>query len=190
MGEVVAYSMRVVRRSTVDGNSGLFGGGLNQSGGTLTLQATIVASSEAGGDCYGVVTDDGYNVDDDGTCGFTLPSLSDYATLSTTLGPLANNGGTTETIALLAGSPAIGYVHAADCPTADQRGYTRPAPCDIGAYDSVGTPPSGGGASGPDAQTPEVPSVLLLPLSAAAIGGLGVEINRPRRTRQVSMSGR
>ena len=50
------------------------------------------------------------------------------------LGPLADNGGPTQTMALLASSPAIGA--GANCPDFDQRGHskTNPARCDIGAY--------------------------------------------------------
>ncbi|MEP0806095.1 MAG: hypothetical protein HRF47_11425, partial [Chloroflexota bacterium] len=57
------------------------------------------------------------------------------------LGPLANNGGFTQTMALGVGSSAInqgGTVVA--CATSDQRGVTRPqgAACDIGAYEFDG----------------------------------------------------
>jgi hypothetical protein len=48
------------------------------------------------------------------------------------LGPLADNGGPTKTMALLAGSPAIGG--GAGCPSTDQRGEPRKGACDIGAY--------------------------------------------------------
>jgi hypothetical protein len=58
------------------------------------------------------------------------------------LGPLANNGGPTETQALLAGSPAIDAAdprppadHATRCPTTDQRGVARNGRCDIGAFE-------------------------------------------------------
>src|SRR5262249_17268449 len=50
------------------------------------------------------------------------------------VGPLANNGGTTETRALLAGSPAID-AGGAGCPDSDQRGATRVGQCDIGAFE-------------------------------------------------------
>ena len=65
------------------------------------------------------------------------------------LGPLAANGGLTPTHALRAGSPAIGTGDPVDCdasPNArrDQRGKARNASarmaCDIGAYDTTGTP--------------------------------------------------
>ena len=64
------------------------------------------------------------------------------------LGPLANNGGPTQTFALLPGSPAIDAGNDAVCMAAvgapdygaggfDQRGVTRPhgSHCDIGAFE-------------------------------------------------------
>ena len=58
---------------------------------------------------------------------------------------LANNGGPTFTHALLAGSPAINAGNPADpgsvdraCALLDQRGFTRPDRCDIGAYEFGG----------------------------------------------------
>ena len=53
------------------------------------------------------------------------------------LGPLQNNGGFTQTMALLPGSPAIDAGDDANCPATDQRGVTRPfgSHCDIGAYE-------------------------------------------------------
>jgi hypothetical protein len=114
-------------------------GGALYNGHSLTLDATLLAGSGPARDCGGLTpTDDGANIDDDGSCGFTLPSITDYATLSRTLGPLAANGGPTETIALLPANPAIDYVPAPDCPPTDQRGVTRTPPCDIGAYDTDG----------------------------------------------------
>ncbi|MEE8046202.1 MAG: choice-of-anchor Q domain-containing protein, partial [Dehalococcoidia bacterium] len=100
------------------------------------LLNTIVANSVAGGDCSGTITDIGNNLDTDGTCPFALtaPSL---------LGPLANNGGPTQTHALLFGSPAIDGGTNAGCPGIDQRSFPRPidgdadtiAVCDIGAFE-------------------------------------------------------
>jgi hypothetical protein len=143
--------------SDPESGDGIYGGGGGT--GSTTLEATIVADNGSSGDCYGEITDDGYNVDDDGSCGLSLPSISDYATLSRTLGPLADNGGPTQTIALLPASPAIDYVPAADCPPTDQRGVARTAPCDIGAYDTDGlvaqvitftsTAPTGATVGGP-----------------------------------------
>jgi hypothetical protein len=113
-----------------------FGNNIFNNYDTVYIQATLLANSAEGGDCSGGVTDKGYNIDDDGSCGFSLPSISDYSTLSRTLGPLADNGGPTQTVALLPGTPAVDYVPAADCPPTDQRSAARSAPCDIGAYDT------------------------------------------------------
>jgi hypothetical protein len=54
------------------------------------------------------------------------------------LGLLQNNGGPTQTHALLAGSAAIDTAVLANCPATDQRGISRPqgGQCDIGAYEA------------------------------------------------------
>lgn len=54
------------------------------------------------------------------------------------LGPLADNGGVNQTMALLDGSPAIDQ-GVAGCPATDQRGANRVGPCDIGAYEHGST---------------------------------------------------
>jgi predicted outer membrane repeat protein len=59
------------------------------------------------------------------------------------LGTFGDHGGYTETIPLLASSPAIDTANPAYCPDTDQRGYVRPvdgdsnasAICDMGAYE-------------------------------------------------------
>jgi hypothetical protein len=58
---------------------------------------------------------------------------------------LADNGGATETHALLPGSQAIDRGGGV-CPATDQRALTRPAgpACDIGAYESEGAAPLSG----------------------------------------------
>jgi hypothetical protein len=58
------------------------------------------------------------------------------------LGALANNGGETDTHALLAGSPAIDTADASQCPATDQRDLPRPAlgGCDIGAFELQAPP--------------------------------------------------
>jgi CSLREA domain-containing protein len=55
------------------------------------------------------------------------------------LGPLTNNGGPTQTHALLLGSPAIDAASTPDCPSNDQRGVLRPQgpACDIGSFERV-----------------------------------------------------
>jgi hypothetical protein len=121
---------------------------------TVSLTGTILATS-AGGNCSGLtITDAGYNISDDASCGFAKTGSADNGDgVNPQLASgLANNGGPTETIALLAGSPAIDQIptsptnectDASGSPlTTDQRGEPRPdpgdgpnAPCDIGAYE-------------------------------------------------------
>jgi hypothetical protein len=62
-----------------------------------------------------------------------LPCAAGATFVDPLLGPLADNGGPTWTMALLAGSPAIDV--AADCPALDQRGEPRVGLCDSGAYE-------------------------------------------------------
>jgi predicted outer membrane repeat protein len=53
------------------------------------------------------------------------------------LGPLQDNGGFTQTMALGDGSPAINAADDTNCPDTDQRGVARPqgSHCDMGAYE-------------------------------------------------------
>ncbi len=51
------------------------------------------------------------------------------------LGPLAQNGGVTQTMLLSLGNPAINAGTNSGCPTTDQRGLPRDAQCDIGAFE-------------------------------------------------------
>jgi uncharacterized repeat protein (TIGR01451 family) len=133
--------------STISGNqAGLFGGGGIVNSGVATLRNTIVAR-QTGADCadFGSLSDGGYNLDDDGTCGLSSAnnSLSNTDPLLDPAG-LADNGGPTQTIALEPGSPAIDAIPSDvnGCGTritADQRGVSRPqgVGCDIGAFEFV-----------------------------------------------------
>jgi hypothetical protein len=116
--------------------------------GAIAIKSTIVANTVSGRDCYNssisAITSQGYNLSTDGSCANLLKQASDLTTTDPKLGPLADNGGSTETIALLPGSPAIDAVPTADCTdtsgnpvTTDQRGVSRPqgTACDIGAFE-------------------------------------------------------
>jgi hypothetical protein len=95
------------------------------------------------GNCSGTIIDGGYNLDSGNTCGFSATgSLSNVT--DPKLSHLSDNGGLTQTIALLPGSPAIDVIPAAQCTdqnnqalTTDQRGVARPqgSNCDIGAFE-------------------------------------------------------
>jgi len=141
-GPAYVYNSTVADNSAVAIVHGGTGNGLGwnfwtTSNAYVVLTASIIAEgATSGGDCVGPTHDLGYNIDDDGTCGLRAPSISKSTTLDSTVGPLASNGGPTQTIALFSGNPGIDYVPAADCPSTDQRGFARSAPCDIGAYDT------------------------------------------------------
>ncbi|MCL4541670.1 MAG: CSLREA domain-containing protein, partial [Chloroflexi bacterium] len=103
----------------------------------ITLQGVLLANT--GANCSAGITDQGYNLDSGTSCHFT--QSTSLSNIDPKLGPLANNGGPTETMALLPGSPAIdaGGTSSNNCPLTDQRGVSRPQgkACDIGAYELV-----------------------------------------------------
>ena len=117
---------------------GQFGGGFVP---TLTLTNSIVTGNQwyacerfASGTAANVVSG-GNNIVQDASCN---PAASDLVITEANLGPLAGNGGPTQTHALLSGSPAIDAGNDALCPATDQRGVARPqgAHCDMGAYEA------------------------------------------------------
>jgi hypothetical protein len=61
------------------------------------------------------------------------PCTSSVIVADPMLGPLQNSGGTTDTMAPSAGSPAIGK--GSGCPTTDQRAQPRATACTLGAYE-------------------------------------------------------
>lgn len=139
-----------VRNSTIAGNTGgnFAAGGIFASvTGTTTLTNTIVAGNTAttNPDVRNHVTSGGHNLigATDGSTGFTGTDLTGTAAspLDPKLGPLASNGGTTQTMALLFGSPAVSTGDPAVCTAApvsgrDQRNTVRPAAfCAIGAFE-------------------------------------------------------
>jgi CSLREA domain-containing protein len=127
----------VVTSSTFAGNSAPEGAAFSNTGGTLSLLNTIVAGE--GEQCSGATESQGFNLGNDDTCGFV--DNFDQPDTDPLLGGLADNGGTTQTHALLPGSPAVESGLPAEHPscqgTSDQRGTPRPQghACDIGAYE-------------------------------------------------------
>ena len=109
-------------------------GGAVQADGNSPLIDNILASNSPT-NCSGTVTDLGHNLSSDGSSAFT--NTSSLKNTSPLLGPLANNGGPTLTMALLPGSPAIDAGDDAAAPRTDQRGYPRPfsLAADIGAFE-------------------------------------------------------
>ena len=130
---------------TMTGNTaGGDGGGFYQDGTTVTLRNSIISgNTDAGGqspDCGqsagDAFTSGGHNLIGSTTgCMFT-PGTGDLSGMAPLLGPLADNGGFTETHALLPGSPAVDK-GGTDCAATDQRDAPRSGVCDIGAYELV-----------------------------------------------------
>ena len=120
---------------TVADNSATTGGGIAQVGGTVTLVNTIVGNNSASGsgpDLAGIITSANHNLVENTSGATFTPQGSDITGQDPQLGALANNGGPTQTHALLPGSPAI---NAGDTTlTTDQRGVARPQ----GAADDIG----------------------------------------------------
>ena len=133
------FGVLTVTNSTFSGNSAYVNGGGIANAGTATLRNTIVANNTTGGNCFGTITNGGNNIDSGTTCGWGSASGSMSST-DPLLGALANNGGPTQTFALLAGSPAIDGVTVGapnGAPATDQRGVARPQGVryDIGSYE-------------------------------------------------------
>jgi hypothetical protein len=143
-----------VINSTISGNSATNGGGGIYVGGLgPSIGNTIIAANtaQAGPDVLDGVTSLGYNLIDNtsGSSGFSAPG--DQLNVNPLLGPLAANGGPTQTMALVPGSPAIGAGSVTLIPidpttgqpmATDQRGtgyqrtvnVTGTATVDIGAF--------------------------------------------------------
>jgi hypothetical protein len=138
-----------VTNTTISGNAARGTGGRGQGGidnaSRFNLWNTIVAGNMArsGPDMYGQVTSLGHNLIGDGSdvTGLTETDLVGTAEnpIDPLLGPLLNNGGPTQTMALLPGSPAIDAGDNTDAPMWDQRGPGFPriihGTIDIGAFE-------------------------------------------------------
>ncbi len=154
----VGGGIAVLINSTVADNGvadGGLGGGLDVSTGTATLDNTIVALNVTGSGGSGsasdiagtVASDSAYNLIGVGGSGGLADGINgnQVGVANPGLDPngLQNNGGPTQTIALLPGSPAIGAgsdsIPGVSVPTTDQRGIKRPTDhIDIGAFQDRG----------------------------------------------------
>jgi CSLREA domain-containing protein len=130
-------------------SKGFYGGGVF-NGGPFTLENTILGENTVGGqesDCDGdALTSKGHNLVQHSNCAINGATATNITGSDPLLGSLAANGGPTQTLALLAGSPAL---NAGDpsipgsggtaCAATDQRGFLRPqgTHCDIGAFETV-----------------------------------------------------
>jgi hypothetical protein len=126
----------LIAASTFSANiaSGTGGGLDNISDGSLKVQNTLIAGNTAptSPDVVGAVasSDDNLIGDDTGSTGFSVANGDQLGTsgspINPKLGALGNNGGSLQTVALLAGSPAFGAgdtaVDTANSLTTDERG--------------------------------------------------------------------
>jgi len=144
---------------TITNNSAGFGGGIAlviaPGFTTFNFRNTIIGGnvSPSGPDCASslTLTSQGFNLIQDTTgCTIIGDTTGNITGAGPMLGPLADNGGLTQTHALLPGSPAIDAGNPAApgsggnaCEASDQRGAPRLAPCDMGAFEFGATPPAG-----------------------------------------------
>ena len=165
-----------VSRSTFSANNAQDGGAIWNTTDTLTVSSSTFSANSVNGDGADIDNGDGgstgtvwaaadifdgfcakpkrgtwhdlgYNIGSDGTClNGGRADVDHGANLTSLLGPLADNGGPTETMLPLAGNPAFGVVphnttvalngrNVTLCPTTDQRGLksTPGHACDAGA---------------------------------------------------------
>jgi hypothetical protein len=157
--------------STVASNSAsVFCGGVYDfpvSGSVVTIHGSIVASNSAPSDpdVKGVFTSQGYNLIG-ATIGSTgFGATGDQLNINPLLGPLADNGGPTKTIALRVGSPAVDTGKSFGL-TTDQRGSPR-------LFDDSNIPNASGG-DGTDIGAYEAAQ---LQMTAAVRSGNNLQLN-------------
>jgi hypothetical protein len=173
-------------------STGGVGGGLDSASASTSLFNTIVALNTVGSGASATASDIAGNVASasasnligtGGSGGLTNKTNGNQVGVANPLlGPLANNGGPTQTIALLVGSPAIGAgsatIAGVAVPQTDQRGNARPATAiDIGAYQSLSVVVAPGVIAGsPATSTPVAYSVSAASASSSVAAASPVAV--------------
>ena len=143
-GCTIVYSSNpTLTNVTFSGNSAAVGGGMIIAFSSSPTLKNVIIANNTGGDCY---TDGSLNAsssnnliaDAGSACGLTDGVNGNIVGKPALLGSLGSYGGATQTLPLLPGSPAINAGNAGACPLTDQRGVSRVAACDIGAFESRG----------------------------------------------------
>lgn len=151
-----------VSNSTIARNTAGTGGGIDVLSGTVNVRSSIVGDNAGGTapDISGAIVSGDYNLFENvGGATITGTTTNNIIGVDPQLADLANNGGQTQTHALVATSPAIDKGNSFGL-MADQRGATRPVDfpnipnatggdgTDIGAYEVQGPTASGVTVSG------------------------------------------
>ena len=184
VGGAFSITHAALVNTTIEGNTAPSDGGVDKSGGSPSPRSTQSSPTTRAAIVPTPFDSGSNNIDSDGSCGFAT-------TADPKLGPLQNNTGPTDTMALLPGSPAIESGTNTGCPTEDQRSMARPdgVLCDVGAYEAEVAIVSGtvfedvnyGGGAGRDQATS----------SGVARSGARVELyDDDRRLRQLHDHGR
>jgi CSLREA domain-containing protein len=127
--------LTLVNDTIADNSAGSGGSGALWNEEEVTVRNSIF-SAEAGTECINndSIESEGGNLSAGASCGLT--EGSDHENADPGLGPLSDNGGFSQSRALMNGSPAIDA--GVDCPPprTDQRGAVRPeGSCDSGAFE-------------------------------------------------------
>ena len=174
--------------ATVSGNSASGGGGIHFIGDTLTVTDSLLSGNSGGSLAVGggAASSLSHNLFSDAP-GLELDSTNMIDT-DPLLGPLADNGGPTMTLALLPGSPAIDAAIPLEGITTDQRGVPRPqgAAPDIGAFESRGFTIA---VAGGDSQSTQAGSAFPEPLAVTVASPDGEPVAGGRVTFQAPMAG-
>jgi hypothetical protein len=141
----LTFSAVTITNSTLSGNSATgadaSGAGIRSWGSAaMYLRNTIIAGNTGptGPDLAGDFGSQGYNLIGDGSGGTGFDPSDLVGTpdnpIDPMIGPLQDNGGPTQTMALLPGSLALNAGDLAQLGVADQRGVVRSGGVNIGAY--------------------------------------------------------
>jgi CSLREA domain-containing protein len=176
-GGIFAGATMQLNNVTIAGNSAGSAGGIDSAGGTVTIANTIIATNTATAnlpDCHGTLSSLGHNlIGSTSGCTVSGTTTGNILNQQPRLGALADNGGPTQTQALLqrttscpvkgpcalynpslgidAGDPDPAGSLSVACLATDQRGVARPldgngdgkATCDMGAYEAPALPTLG-----------------------------------------------